>query len=74
MTLLPSRDAGGEWAKGRATSGAAAGFYARALMMRHKYSDALAVLRRNIINGQYGSYKLMANYGDNFREGDAYRE
>ena len=71
MTLLPSRDAGGEWAKGRATSGAAAGFYARALMMRHKYSDALAVLR-NIINGQYGSYKLMANYGDNFREGAAY--
>ena len=31
MTLLPTRDAGGEWAKGRATSGAAAGFYARAL-------------------------------------------
>ncbi len=71
MELLPSRDAGGEWAKGRATSGAAAGYYARALMMRHKYSDALAVLK-NIINGQYGTYKLMANYGDNFREGSAY--
>lgn len=71
MTLLPSRNEGGEWAKGRATCGSAAGYYARALMMRHKYSDALTVLK-NIINGQYGTYKLMANYGDNFREGAAY--
>ena len=71
MTLLPTRDAGGEWAKGRATSGAAAGYYARALMMRHKYSEALTVLKA-IIGGQYGNYKLMANYGDNFREGAAY--
>ena len=71
MSLLPSRSAGGEWAKGRATSGAAAGFYARTLMMRHKYSEALAVLKA-IIGGQYGTYKLMANYGDNFREGPAY--
>jgi hypothetical protein len=71
MTLLPSRDAGGEWAKGRATCGAAAGYYARALMMRHKYSEALTVLKA-IINGQYGTYRLMANYGDNFREGAAY--
>ena len=71
MTLLPSRNAGGEWAKGRATSGAAAGYYARALMMRHKYAEALTVLKA-IINGQYGTYKLMANYGDNFREGSAY--
>ena len=71
MTLLPSRDAGGEWAKGRATCGSAAGYYARALMMRHKYSEALTVLKA-IINGQYGTYRLMANYGDNFREGSAY--
>ena len=71
MTLLPSRDAGGEWSKGRATSGAAAGYYARALMMRHKYNEALTVLKA-IIGGQYGTYKLMANYGDNFREGPAY--
>ena len=71
MTLLPSRNEGGEWAKGRATNGAAAGYYARALMMRHKYSEALSVLEA-IINGQYGTYKLMANYGDNFREGSAY--
>ena len=71
MTLLPSRDAGGEWAKGRATCGAAAGYYARALMMRHKYSEALAVLK-SIIGGTYGHYELMKNYGDNFREGSAY--
>jgi len=39
--------------------------------MRHKYSEALTVLKA-IINGQYGTYKLMANYGDNFREGPNY--
>ena len=71
IDLLPSRSLGGQWAQGRATSGAAAGFYARALMMRHKYSDALAVLK-NIIGGTYGTYKLMDNYGDNFREGSKY--
>lgn len=71
MTLLPSRDEGGEWSKGRATCGAAAGYYARTLMQRHKYSDALVVLK-DIMNKKYGSYKLMANYGDNFREGSAY--
>jgi hypothetical protein len=48
MTLLPSRDKGGEW-PGRATNGAAAGYYARALMQRHKYSEALTVLK-DIIN------------------------
>ena len=71
MTLLPSRDAGGEWAKGRATCGAAAGYYARALMMNHKYAEALTVLKA-IIAGTYGHYELMKNYGDNFREGTAY--
>ena len=71
MTLLPSREQGGEWAKGRATCGAAAGYYARVLMQRHKYSEALTVLKA-IIGGTYGTYKLMTNYGDNFREGSAY--
>ena len=68
---LPTRDAGGEWSKGRATSGAAAGYLARVLMQRHKFNEALAYLE-DIINGKYGSYKLVANYGDNFREGAAY--
>ena len=71
MTLLPKRDDGGEWAKGRATQGAAAGYYARTLMQHHKYAEALTVLKA-IINKEYGTYKLMANYGDNFREGSQY--
>lgn len=71
MELLPSRDIGGEWSGGRATCGAAAGYYARTLMVRHKFSEALTVLKA-IINGDYGTYKLMENYGDNFREGTAY--
>lgn len=71
MELLPSRDEGGEWAGGRATCGAAAGYYARALMMRQKHSDALTVLK-DIIGKKYGTYRLMLNYGDNFREGSAY--
>ena len=71
MELLPSRDEGSEWAKGRATSGAAAGYYARALMQRHKYSEALTVLK-DIIGQKYGKYELMKNFGDNFREGSQY--
>ena len=77
MELLPTRDEGGEWAKGRATRGAAAGYYARTLMQRHKFSEALAVLKDIMNSGdggnqKYGAYKLMANYGDNFREGAAF--
>jgi len=70
MSILPSRDAGGEWAKGRATCGAAAGYYARALMFRHKYSEALVVLE-DIIAGKYGKYDLMKDFGQNFMEGAA---
>ena len=74
MELLPKRDAGGEWAKGRATCGAAAGYYARALMFRHKYAEALAVLKDLMSsadggNEKYGHYELMADYGANFKEG-----
>ncbi|GET26376.1 RagB/SusD family nutrient uptake outer membrane protein [Prolixibacter sp. NT017] len=71
MEILPSRDDGGEWAKGRATCGSAAGYLARVLMFRHKYAEAYTVLK-DIIAGKYGSYHLMADYGDNFREGPAY--
>jgi hypothetical protein len=69
--MLPSRDKGGEWAKGRATCGAAAGYLARALMFRHKYEEAYTVLK-DIIAGKYGHYELTKDYGDNFREGAAY--
>lgn len=71
ISLLPTRDEGGQWTSGRATSGSAAGYYARTLMQRHKYSEALSVLK-DIINKKYGTYKLMANYGDNFRQGPEY--
>jgi hypothetical protein len=68
MQILPSRNEGGEWAKGRATSGAAAGYMARALMFRHKFAEAYTILK-DIIAGEYGAYALTADYGDNFREG-----
>ncbi|MGF7140648.1 RagB/SusD family nutrient uptake outer membrane protein [Roseimarinus sediminis] len=68
MEMLPSRDEGGEWAAGRATSGAAAGYLARTLMFRHKFEAAYTVLK-DIMAGKYGHYELVADYGDNFREG-----
>ncbi len=71
ITLLPKRDKGGEWAKGRATCGSAAGYLARALMFRHKYEEAYGYLK-DIIKGDYGTYGLMADYGDNFKEGAQY--
>lgn len=71
MQMLPSRDEGGEWAQGRATCGAAAGYLARALMFRHKFDEAYTVLK-DIIAGKYGHYQLTADYGDNFREGAGY--
>ena len=71
MEMLPSRDKGGEWAKGRATCGAAAGYMARALMFRHKFSEAYTILK-DIIAGEYGHYELTADYGDNFREGSEF--
>jgi hypothetical protein len=67
MQMLPSRDEGGEWAQGRATCGAAAGYMSRALMFRHKYEEAYTILK-DIIAGEYGHYELMDDYGDNFRE------
>lgn len=71
MAMLPSRDKGGEWAQGRATCGAAAGYMARALMFRHKFEEAYQILK-DIIAGKYGRYALTADFGDNFREGAAY--
>lgn len=77
VELLPKRDLGGEWSKGRATCGAAAGYLARVYMQRQKYQEALDVLKNLISrkdggNELYGAYKLMPNYGDNFREGEKY--
>ncbi len=71
ISLLPSKAVGGEYAKGRANSGAAAGYLARVYMFRHKYSEALDQLE-DIISGVHGSYSLTADYGDNCREGVNY--
>jgi hypothetical protein len=71
VQLLPKRDEGGEWAQGRATQGAAAGLLGKVLMFNHEYSEAKTILE-GIINGQYGTYRLMENYGANFQEGKAY--
>lgn len=65
--MLPSRDEGGEWAEGRATCGSAAGYLARTYMFIHEYESALEVLE-DIIAGTYGTYALVADYGDNFNE------
>lgn len=71
LAKLPAKTVGGEYAKGRANKGAAAGYLARAYMFRHKYNEALTVLK-DIINGNYGTYALTRDYGDNFREGAQY--
>lgn len=68
--VLPKRDAGGEWAQGRVTCGAAAGYLARVYMWNHQFDKAYDLLK-DIIGGKYGSYDLVANYGDNFMEGAA---
>lgn len=68
VTLLPSRDEGGEWAQGRVTCGAAAGYLAKTLMFNHEFAEAQKYLE-NIINGEYGKYELVENYGANFQEG-----
>ncbi len=71
VTLLPKRDEGGEWTNGRATCGAAAAYLAKTLMFNHEFADAQKYLE-GIINGEYGTYSLVSNYGANFQEGTAY--
>lgn len=71
LDLLPSKSVGGEWAKGRANKGAAAGYLARAYMQRQKYAEARPLLQA-IVDKVYGDYDLVSNYGDNFREGTDY--
>lgn len=50
---------------GRATSGAAAGYLARSYMFNGLFDQA-APLLKSIIDQEYGSYSLVANYRDNF--------
>ena len=72
MELLPSRDQGGEWEKTDVPPAVLqAGYYARALMTRHKFQRCPYCAERHY-RKKYGTYELMDNYGDNFREGPAY--
>jgi hypothetical protein len=50
---------------GRATSGAAAGYLARAYMFNGLFDQAAPLLKQ-IIDQEYGSYSLVADYSDNF--------
>lgn len=52
---------------GRATSGAAAGYLARAYMFNRRFEDAAPLLKA-IIDQEYGQYDLVSNYRDNFSE------
>lgn len=52
---------------GRATKGGAAGMLGKTYLYRKNW-QAAADEFRNIINGDYGTYSLMADYRDNFKE------
>jgi len=68
LELLPTKDAGAQFAKGRANKAAAAAMLAKVYMFNHDYKSAQPLLD-DIISGTYGSYSLTADYGSNFREG-----
>ncbi len=68
LQLLPTKNEGGQWEQGRATKAAAAALLAKVYMFQHDYKSAQTLLD-NIINGEYGTYALTADYGANFREG-----
>lgn len=52
---------------GRATKGAAAGYLAKSYMVIHEFDKAAPILK-DIIDGKYGHYDLIADYRDNFTE------
>ncbi|RXK86657.1 RagB/SusD family nutrient uptake outer membrane protein [Filimonas effusa] len=52
---------------GRATRGAAAGMLGKAYLYRKNWQEAANEFQK-IINGDYGTYSLMADYRDNFKE------
>ncbi len=62
---------------GRATSGAAAAFLAKSLIINQRFSEA-AIMLKDIINTdqggnqKYGRYELVPEYRHNFLDGDAY--
>lgn len=53
--------------KGRVIKGAAGALLGKAYLHQDKWGDAATQLKR-VIDGEYGTFDLMANYEDNFRE------
>lgn len=65
LDLLPTKQDYPPEDMGRATSGAAAGYLAKAYMFNGLF-DMAAPLLKSIIDQEYGDYGLVANYRDNF--------
>ncbi len=67
LELLPPKQEYGAGDLGRATQGSAAGLLGKVYVYRKEYALAADLLGK-LINGTYGAYRLVENYGDNFRE------
>jgi len=65
LPVLPTKQEYPPEDMGRATSGAAAGYLAKAYMFQGAFELA-APLLKSIIDQELGSYSLVANYRDNF--------
>lgn len=53
--------------KGRAMKGSASALLGKAYLYQEKWASAVSELE-NLIGGSYGTFDLMPDYGDNFRE------
>jgi hypothetical protein len=67
LDVLPTKQEYPAEDMGRATTGAVAGYLAKAYMFNGRFTDA-APLLLSIINQERGEYSLVANYRDNFTE------
>jgi starch-binding outer membrane protein, SusD/RagB family len=65
MAVLPTKQQYPASEMGRATKGAAAGYLAKSYVITKQWNLAEPVLK-SIINQEYGTYALVANYRDNF--------
>jgi hypothetical protein len=65
LDVLPTKQEYPAEDMGRVTTGAVAGYLAKAYMFNDRFEDA-APLLRSIIDQERGSYSLVANYRDNF--------
>ena len=65
LSLLPSKTEGGEWAKGRATKGAAQAMLVKVYMYMHNYTKAKE-WGDKFLTDQAAEYSLVPNFADNF--------